>query len=409
MKKYPRPGDKNERGEDLYLFLETLLSARQKLIITYTGMSIRDNSPIPCAGVVSELMEVMDQGFVFPKGYQYRFSHPLHPFDPAYFDGSGPLFSYSGDNGRLAAALISGKREPRPFVEMPDREMPGSGEPDREKPDESRLSVALEDIIRFFKNPMEGFVKNGLKITLKPLEEEREDREAFALAGLEQYFLGNLMLEKEACRSGEAGLYPVFRAMGSLPPGRKGRLEYERLRALAEPLIQEAGKISAMKRLPPVLAETDAGGIMVSGQITDVRETGLYLMGFGRVNGARLLSAWIRHVFLNAAGPGDYPRQTFLLGRDPRGKKPAAMYRFLGLGDRARLYLGELAGIFQDGGTTPFYFSCETAFQLAGALAADGFALTGDPLFKAMGRARKAGRTGTGAPGKGKPVCGPLL
>ncbi len=380
MKKYPRPGDKNERQEDLYLFLETLLSARRKLIITYGGMSIRDNSPIPCAGVVSELMEVMDQGFVFPKGYQYRFFHPLHPFDPSYFDGSGPLFSYSGDNGRLAAALLAERREKRPFVEMADKG----------KPDEPLLSVALEDIIRFFRNPMEGFVKNGLNITLKNLDEEKEDREAFALAGLDQYLLGSLMLEKTARLPGEAGLYPVFKAMGSLPPGEKGRLEYERLMTLAKPLIREAGKISAMKLLPPVSAETDAGGVMVSGRITDVRESGLYLMGFGRVNGARFLSAWIRHLFLNAAGPGDYPRQTVILGRDPRGKKSAALYRFPDLGAHARLYLGELTGIFQKGGKTPFYFSCETSFQLAEALAADGFALTGESLFKAMGRARKS-------------------
>ena len=380
MKKFPRPGDKNERNEDLYLFLETLLSAREKLIITYTGMSIRDNSLIPCSGVVSELMEVMDQSFVFPKGYSYRVFHPLHPFDLSYFNGTAPFFSYSGDNCRMAAALLGERQEKRPFITIPDKEKPGGPIAD----------ISLDEIIRFFKNPLEGFVKQGLNLTFKLLEEEKEDWEAFTVAGLDQYLLGSLLVEKEAESPHDRDFYPVFRAMGSLPPGRKGRLEYEKLMALAEPLVREARKISAIPPLPALVAEIQGDGIRVFGRITHVRETGAYLIGFGRLNGARLLSAWIRHLFLNAAGPGDYPRQTFLLGRDPKGKKPVSTYRFPDLGSDAKLYLEELVQIFQKGIQAPFYFSSETSFQFAEALAAEGFALTGEPVFKAMGRAKKA-------------------
>jgi exodeoxyribonuclease V gamma subunit len=380
MKKFPRPRDKNDRNEDLYLFLETLLSAREKFIITYTGMSIRDNSLIPCSGVVSELMEVMDQGFVFPKGYSYRFFHPLHPFDGSYFNGTGPLFSYSGDNCRMAAALLGERRKKRPFVEIPDQEKLGDPVQD----------ISLDEVIRFFKNPLEGFVKSGLNLTFKLLEEEKEDWEAFTVAGLDQYLLGSLLLEKEAESPHDRDLYPVFRAMGSLPPGRKGRLEYEKLMALADPLVREARKIAAIPPLPTLAAEIQENGIRVSGRITHVRETGAYLIGFGRLNGSRLLSAWIRHLFLNAAGPRDYPRQTFLVGRDTRGKKPLSNYRFPDLGRGAEGYLEELVQIFQKGIQTPFYFSPETSFRFAEALAEEGFALTGEPVFKAMGRAKKA-------------------
>ncbi|MCP3875981.1 MAG: exodeoxyribonuclease V subunit gamma, partial [Desulfobacteraceae bacterium] len=85
IKKYPKPGDKIERDEDRYLFLETVLSARSKLVITYTGMNIKDNSKIPCSGVVSELMDTIDQSFSFNEGYAYHFYHGLHPFDEIYF------------------------------------------------------------------------------------------------------------------------------------------------------------------------------------------------------------------------------------------------------------------------------------------------------------------------------------
>jgi len=46
----PRPGDRSRRKDDRYLFLEALVSARDKLIICYQGRSVQDNSfrPLRC-------------------------------------------------------------------------------------------------------------------------------------------------------------------------------------------------------------------------------------------------------------------------------------------------------------------------------------------------------------------------
>jgi exonuclease V gamma subunit len=159
---------------------------------------------------------------------------------------------------------------------------------------------------------------------------------------------------------------------------------------LANPLIEKAKKISLMKRLPDTGAEvTLDNGVTVSGRISEIREEGAYIIGFGRLNGARLLSAWIRHLFLNAAGPKDYPGTTVILGRDPKGKKPVWGCQFPEVRLDAGIYLKELAEMFQKGTTQPFYFSCETSFQFAEGLSADGFSLTGESIFKAMGRAKK--------------------
>ncbi|MBF0509361.1 MAG: exodeoxyribonuclease V subunit gamma, partial [Deltaproteobacteria bacterium] len=55
--KNPKPGDRSKRTGDRYLFLETIISARTKLYISYTGQSCQDNSVIPPAMVVSELID----------------------------------------------------------------------------------------------------------------------------------------------------------------------------------------------------------------------------------------------------------------------------------------------------------------------------------------------------------------
>ena len=63
MAKKPKPGDRSRRIDDRYLFLEAILSAREKLHISYVGQSIQDNSIRPPSVLVSELLDTIDEGF----------------------------------------------------------------------------------------------------------------------------------------------------------------------------------------------------------------------------------------------------------------------------------------------------------------------------------------------------------
>jgi exodeoxyribonuclease V gamma subunit len=51
----PRKADRSPRNDDRYLFLETLCAARERLIVTYSGRSFRDDRPNPPSVCVSEL------------------------------------------------------------------------------------------------------------------------------------------------------------------------------------------------------------------------------------------------------------------------------------------------------------------------------------------------------------------
>ncbi|HIP53781.1 MAG TPA: exodeoxyribonuclease V subunit gamma, partial [Chromatiales bacterium] len=86
MQQLHRPGDRSRRADDRYLFLETLLSARQSLIISYVGQDIGDNSPRPPSVVVSELIDYLAR--LTPDAEaraRVRISkvvrHPLQPFN----------------------------------------------------------------------------------------------------------------------------------------------------------------------------------------------------------------------------------------------------------------------------------------------------------------------------------------
>jgi exodeoxyribonuclease V gamma subunit len=59
----PQLGDQSKREDDRYLFLETILSARQRLYVSYVGQSIRDNAPAPPSVLVSELLDYVNQAY----------------------------------------------------------------------------------------------------------------------------------------------------------------------------------------------------------------------------------------------------------------------------------------------------------------------------------------------------------
>ena len=363
IKKYPKPNDKIERDEDRYLFLETLLSARLKFICTYTGLSIQDNSKIPCAGVINELLDTMEQSFILQEGMEYHFFHPLHPFNEDYFNQTGSFFSFSKDNCRIAKVLCSNKSEitqyeSRLFIQPSPKK-------------ESRVMpspITLDEVIRFFKNPVEGFIKVGLDIKIQDLEEQIQDREVFSISGLDQYILGSFLVEKES-----ADFYPFFKAMGSLPFGEKGRFEFDKMMKSAKPVIDAARTMASKKQLPPIAGQVNIDGLMVFENFSDIREDAVYLVTYGKLNSARLLTGWIRHLFLNICTPPEYPKRTILIGRDPKGKKPVLTCLFPALESQAFQYFKELIQIYVKGGGQPFYFFCETSWQFVQAVLKENF------------------------------------
>ncbi|MBF0255925.1 MAG: exodeoxyribonuclease V subunit gamma, partial [Gammaproteobacteria bacterium] len=63
MAQLPLASDRSRRLDDRYLFLEALLSARERLYISYVGNSQRDNSPRNPSVLVSELIDYLQRGW----------------------------------------------------------------------------------------------------------------------------------------------------------------------------------------------------------------------------------------------------------------------------------------------------------------------------------------------------------
>ena len=345
MKEHPRPGDRSRRLDDRYLFLESLLSAREKLCISYTGQSIQDNSPRPPSVLVSELLDTIEQGFEIPGVKDIRdaivVKHRLQAFNPEYFR-AGRLHSYSAENAAAAAAAVCPPVGKLPFI--------ASALP--EPPPEWR-TVDVHALARFFANPARHLLTRRLGVRLDEEGALLDDVEPMSIEGLERYELGGRIAARciEGLEAGE--LLPALRALGRLPPGTPGECWFHDLCAGADAFAARVKPHLQGDPLGPVDLDCELGPFRVTGRLEIGRPAALVQYRYADIRAKDLLRAWIHHLCLGIGAGDRYPGRCVVVGRD-RG------YTLGPVPDGEQLLWG-LLEIYWRGMTMPLRFFPETA------------------------------------------------
>ncbi|MCA9629111.1 MAG: exodeoxyribonuclease V subunit gamma [Myxococcales bacterium] len=292
----PKAGDRSRSQDDRYLFLEALLSARERLLITFNGQSIHDNSKRPPSVVVEELLDHLarrldqgaDEGSEAARQLRARLvtEHPLQPFSQRYFDGADArLFSFRADLCRGAESARGARRAPTPIFE---RRLP---------PLDASPRFGLRDLQLFLAAPQQYLFERRLGLFLREDDAEVLDREPIELSALERYAVGDFLLQLglEGMDDDESLL--VLRASGKLPFGTSGAVTRDLLQA----------ETDAMKH---ALLETRAGqpaqshhvslrmpsGVHLEGNLDDVFGGRLIRANFMRPRPKRQLRVWVEHL-----------------------------------------------------------------------------------------------------------------
>lgn len=189
-----RPGDRSRREDDRYLFLEALLSARDRLYISWVGRSIRDDSSRPESVLVASLLGYIDKFWQVAEDDGRAPSaalttlHPLQPFSRAYFpvrsspQGDG-LFTYEREWRSVHdERRAESQREPLPYL-MPEQ------------------PLALGDLAQFLKHPVETFFKERLQVHFEEVAQAEVDVENFGLSGLERWRLDDELIRDVVLKS----------------------------------------------------------------------------------------------------------------------------------------------------------------------------------------------------------------
>lgn len=175
-----RPGDRSRREDDRYLLLEALLSARERLYISWVGRSIRDNSERPASVLVGQLRDHLTSGWRAEHGDLLAMltqEHPLQPFSKAYFKEGGALFSYAREWLPMHGTQAGGASAARLPDLLPD------------------APIEVEQLQRFLRNPAAHFFTGRLKVFLDERNDSLDDHEPFALDALQNHQLSQTLLE----------------------------------------------------------------------------------------------------------------------------------------------------------------------------------------------------------------------
>jgi exodeoxyribonuclease V gamma subunit len=283
MAGHPMKGDRSRRDDDKYLFLEALISAREKIYISYIGQSVQDNTRIVPSVLVSELVDYIYDRFGHDPESLVK-HHPLQAFSQDYFEEKTPFFSFSQEN--YAAAKHQGEDVSRQGFAV--------GSLGKPKGDWQPLDVT--SLCRFFKHPTRFLLQKRLGIYFEELTILPDDREHFRLEQLDRYLVEQELVGHQMQGRDLDELKPAFDARGVLPHGEIGSYEFNRM--FAE--IKRYGDfLSVFMRgqIPETQNfELNLGDVTLTGSIPGIYGDHCLYFRYARSNPGDMIRLWIYHL-----------------------------------------------------------------------------------------------------------------
>lgn len=185
MRSCYRPGDRSRRDDDRYLFLEALLSAREKFSVSWVGRSAQDNSEWPPSVLVAQLREHLVKGWCPVNSSAKSFlaaittEHKLQAFHPAYLTADSGLFTYANEwQAAHNLANSSATTNVKPWLPQQDQ----------------RLQLNVRSVLNFMREPAQPFFNQRLNTYFRSSDWQTQDSETFSLDGLQQWQLNSELL-----------------------------------------------------------------------------------------------------------------------------------------------------------------------------------------------------------------------
>lgn len=363
----PRLGDRSRRNDDQYLFLEALLAARKKLLISYVGMSIKDGSLLPPSVVVNHLIDCIADSFVLPSEELEQgisdhrekifnrlvIKHPLQPFSSRYFrdDQDSRLFSYADDYCKASKLQQAGFVKKHPFMKGPISLV-----------EEGGRYVSLADLQKFFSLPARWFVQKRLGLYLTEKDEELQDREPLYLTELDTFQIGKQLIEQGELEERNKSL-SFLRGQGALPLGSYGDICFEQIYEILKPISEKKKKVTEEVQLENLTVKHSLpDNTEIVGELTDRYPVGLVRMTNAKLSAKYYLSAWLEHLFLCIEKPSGQELYTYLVGKGE--KNVVESIRFAPV-DRAENILADLVDLYWLGHEQPLLFFPKSSYKFA--------------------------------------------
>ena len=344
----PKIGDRSKRNDDKYLFLEAMISAREKLYISYVGQSIQDNTKVEPSVIISELIDYIEKSFTLPDNFikdSLITRHKLQAFSPKYFQNGSKLHSYSKENFLAGESFL--KHDDHPTFIKESLSIPK---------DEFK-NLEIETLCAFFSHPVRFLLQRRLGVYLDESTDLIDEKENFCINGLEKYNIEQDLLKNRLSGLKLDDMLPVQRATGTLPHGNIGKVSYSEMSNETEIFVNKLENFTNGKKLNGLDVDHVIEGFKINGKIADIYKQGLVIFRYATVKAKDYLRAWIYHLLLCTIGESQYPGKTTLLGSN-------LVYEFE-LVENPKEILEHLLQVYWKGLSEPVRFFPETSYKYA--------------------------------------------
>ena len=304
-----RDGDRSLRDDDRQLFLDLLLAAESRVVLTYSGNDPRDNAARAPSIVIDELLDHLDRRTNGAARAKLVLRHPLQAFSERYISLAEPALITFSPLAGIAAATATAEGFPF-FIDTV---------PDLVNDDVSEIS--LRNLTSFWSNPSQWFCEQIIRLRLPDtVAIDAADSEVHWLNKMQQGGVRADLLR--AVMSGRIDAQQMQRelvAIGKLPPGELGTSWFGRLQHEARPVLEAlpAGKLASAAL---VVVGSDW---RVTGTVEGVVDGTRHVVRTGSIAARHRIVAWVEHVVMCAAKQqgAEVPGTTVLTYLDSRKEK----------------------------------------------------------------------------------------
>ena len=186
----PQAGDRSRRDDDLTLLLEAVGAARDRLLVSWVGRRIQDNSDCPPCLPIQQLFHSLGHSLESAEASLIE-AHPLHSHDPSYYTGQTTRFTYRPNPSQdlLTALSVQGCEALQNEANPADT---GAGA--QHGPEMPEVSIGqLQSLLS---RPGYVFYEHGLKARIPSLDRALLTEEPIAPESLERWQLKSRLLQK---------------------------------------------------------------------------------------------------------------------------------------------------------------------------------------------------------------------
>jgi exodeoxyribonuclease V gamma subunit len=295
MARLPRVGERDVRSEDRQLFLDAIMSASQRLVITYTGFNESTGQSRPPSVPLREFLDVVEHTAGADIVQEHR-SQAFHPdyLVPGRIHERAP-FSFDPDAASAARAAAGERRRPTVLAALEPGPVADPGD------------VDLRDLVDVVTSPVRGFLRRRLQIDLPREADEVNDSMPVELDGLTSWQVGDRILHEVLRGRAPADACQYEWRRGTMPPGRYGWRRTLGLAAAVGPLVELFDM--STQGITPAARDIDldlGGGRRLTGTVTGLYDHRLVRVNYSRLRAKQRLEAWVSLVALSAAHPGHW-------------------------------------------------------------------------------------------------------